>query len=114
MARPKKDPTTAKASAVLLRLTSEDKQRIEDKARKARLTTSEFIRRASLGAKITDAPKGLNGSRMDAETLAELNRWGVNLNQIAKHMNRGGDSPAALDQVLFQLYQLIETVGRKV
>lgn len=113
MARPLKDPANAKSVKVDLRLTLADKTRIEDKARKARLSTSEFIRRASLGSKITNAPKGLNASRMDAETLAELNRWGVNLNQIAKHMNRGGETPAAFDQVLFQLYQLIENVGRK-
>ena len=114
MARPKKAPDDALTERLRLRVSLDEKQRIEAKAAEAKLSVSEYVRRASLGAKISTAPRDLSATRMDAETLAELNRWGVNLNQIAKHMNRGGDSPAALDQVLFQLYQLIETVGRKV
>jgi len=113
MVKPRKDPTNAKAVRVELRLTIDEKSAIEAKAQKARLSTSEYIRRASLAGKVSDMSKDLQASRMDAETLAELARIGNNINQIAFKLNAGRGLPAGFDHLQHQLYQTLEIVGRR-
>ncbi|MEO4045347.1 plasmid mobilization relaxosome protein MobC, partial [Hoeflea sp. CAU 1731] len=52
-------------------------------------------------------------SPVDASLLTELNRVGVNLNQIARALNRGRDEdPHHLGHILHQLHTLLEKVGR--
>lgn len=113
MTRPRKDPTTAKATAVLVRLTIDEKSHLENTAKKARLSMSEYIRRVSLSGKISDKSKDLQASRMDAETLAELARIGNNINQIAFKLNAGRGLPSGFDHLQHQLYQTLEIVGRR-
>lgn len=113
MARPRKDPTEALTEWVRSRVTVEDKQRIEDNAAKAGLSVSEFVRRASLGAKFNTASKDLGASRMDVQTMAELNAIGVNINQYARAANAGRDMPQSIEHTLHLLYQTIEKVSRR-
>lgn len=69
-----------------LRISAEDKEQIEEKARKTGLTTSEYIRRCALGRKLPC----YGDTSLLKEYSMQLGKIGSNLNQIAKHLNSGG------------------------
>lgn len=113
MARPRKDPTKALTEHLPpVRVTLEDRQRIEAKALKAGLSVSDYIRRVAVTGKVA-IKNELSASRMDTETLAELNRIGNNINQIAYHLNAGNAVASNFDDLQYQLYQTLEKVGRR-
>ena len=68
-----------------LRISAEDKEQIEEKARKTGLTTSEYIRRCALGRKLPC----YGDTSLLKEYSMQLGKIGSNLNQIAKHLNSG-------------------------
>lgn len=70
-----------------LRISAEDKEQIEEKARKTGLSTSEYIRRCALGRKLPC----YGDTSLLKEYSIQLGKIGSNLNQIAKHLNGGGD-----------------------
>ena len=70
-----------------MRISAEDKELIEEKARKTGLTTSEYMRRCALGRKLPC----YGDTSLLSEYSMQLGKIGSNLNQIAKHLNGGGD-----------------------
>ena len=70
-----------------MRISVEDKELIEKKARKTGLTTSEYMRRCALGRKLPC----YGDTSLLREYSMQLGKIGSNLNQIAKHLNGGGD-----------------------
>lgn len=70
-----------------MRISAEDKELIEEKARKTGLSTSEFIRRCALGRKLPC----YGDVSLLKEYSMQLGRIGSNLNQIAKQLNGGRD-----------------------
>ena len=78
-----------KESMVLMsmRISAEDKELIEEKARKTGLSTSEYIRRCALGRKLPC----YGDTSLLKEYAMQLGKIGSNLNQIAKYLNGGGD-----------------------
>lgn len=70
-----------------MRISAEDKELIEEKARKTGLTTSEYMRRCALGRKLPC----YGDISLLSEYSMQLGKIGSNLNQIAKHLNGGGD-----------------------
>lgn len=70
-----------------MRISAEDKELIEEKARKTGLSTSEFIRRCALGRKLPC----YGDTSLLKEYAMQLGKIGSNLNQIAKYLNGGGD-----------------------
>ncbi len=70
-----------------MRISAEDKELIEEKARKTGLSTSEFIRRCALGRKLPC----YGDTSLLKEYAMQLGKIGFNLNQIAKYLNGGGD-----------------------
>ena len=70
-----------------MRISAEDKELIEEKARKTGLTTSEYMRRCALGRKLPC----YGDTGLLREYSMQLGKIGSNLNQIAKHLNGGGD-----------------------
>ena len=86
MARPRKDKLEARSAHLPpVRLTEAELVTLIELALASGLTLSEFTRQRLLSVKITPRP-GL----ADAQLLSELNRCGVNLNQIARSLNAGG------------------------
>ena len=83
MGRPTKSPQERHSETVRVPLRPADHARLQDMADKAETTITDFVRASALGQKFTviqsDAP--------DFETVEQLRRIGVNLNQIAKAMN---------------------------
>ena len=70
-----------------MRISAEDKEEIEAKARKTGLSTSEFIRRCALGRKLPC----YSDTSLLKEYAMQLGKIGSNLNQIAKYLNSGGN-----------------------
>lgn len=70
-----------------MRISAEDKELIEEKARKTGLSTSEFIRRCALGRKLPC----YSDTSLLKEYAMQLGKIGSNLNQIAKYLNSGGN-----------------------
>lgn len=67
-----------------------ERAEIERTASAYGLGLSEFFRRRALGLRL---PAGAADRQLKAETTTALLRLGVNLNQIAKHMNAGRAAP---------------------
>ena len=75
-----------------MRISKEDKALIEQKAKKAGITTSEFIRRSALGRRLPNYGDTTILQELGAESLklvGEYGKIGSNLNQIAKYVNQG-------------------------
>lgn len=85
MARPTKDESERRTSQIMLTLTLEEADRLKKRAELAREPVAVFTRRAALQSRVTVK----RGRGLDPDAFAELNRIGVNLNQIAKAANRG-------------------------
>lgn len=104
-----------------MRISKEDKALIEQKAKKAGITTSEFIRRSALGRRLPN----YGDTTILQEYSMQLGKIGSNLNQIAKHLNSGGsyysvysDVKEAVKELLnlkFKILPALEDVacGRK-
>lgn len=109
MARPKKNDAEKRlANFPAVRVTEAELFDLHSKAEAAHLTPSEFIRQRVLAGKITP-PR----TPSQASLITELNRIGVNLNQIARQVNRGRDhDPHHLDHVLLELTRILEKAAR--
>jgi hypothetical protein len=108
MARPRKDPQERRAAALPpVRLTEAELMDLAEQASASGLTLSDFVRQ-----RLTTGRVVVPAIRRDAQLLAELNRVGVNLNQIAHRLNRGQGYPADLADALTALRNVLAVVGR--
>jgi hypothetical protein len=106
MARPTKSQDERRTAQLPpLRVTEAERVHVAAQAAKAGLGVTEYQRRRILGHSVT-----AKRTAADDRLLAELNRVGVNLNQIAKTMNAGRDMPHSLTAVLDELAALRATV----
>lgn len=108
MARPKKAPQEKRSKHLpAVRMTEAELIHVADQAEMAGLSLSDFIRQRALSGKVTP-----RRSPIEASNLTELNRIGVNLNQIARAVNRGRDEdPHHIGFVLNELHQLMQKLG---
>ena len=105
MARPKKRPEELREERINPRLTTAERVLIEQNAAAYGITPSEYMRRRIMGHRMpTAAPE----QRTRAQAVAELNRLGVNLNQIARHMNAGRSVPAHLAALLTRIAETLD------
>lgn len=81
--RPKLAPQDRHSETVRIPLRPSDHVRLQSMADKAETTITDFVRAAALGQKFTV----VQSTAPDFETVEQLRRIGVNLNQIAKAMN---------------------------
>ena len=99
--RPKKAPDELASERLSgIRCTAAERAFIELQAERAGVTPAEFCRRAALGQRILAAR---TKASPDARLAAELNRIGVNLNQIAHAANVGRTLSGKLDEALSRL-----------
>ena len=77
----------------------------EDKAAAAGLTLVEYCRRAIFKSSIAPVR-----TSTDQALLVELNRVGVNLNQMARRVNAGRDLPPDFPDVLAEVREAIRKV----
>ena len=74
------------------------------RAAKASLSPSEFLRRSALSAEVVVQAEGPR----DFETVDQLRRIGVNLNQLARVANKTGYLPDGLEEALAKVDQLLD------
>lgn len=94
MARPTKPDHEKRNRQLGFFVTDIERAEIEQAAAACGLGLSEFFRRRALNVRM---PANAVVQQHKAETTTALLRLGVNLNQIAKHMNAGRAAP--LDQI---------------
>lgn len=99
--RPKKAPDELASERLSgIRCTVAERAFIDLQAERAGLSQAEFCRRAALGQRILATR---SKASPDAQLAAELNRIGVNLNQIAHAANIGRTLSGKLDEALTRL-----------
>lgn len=88
MARPEKDPNEKLSEVVRLRLTVAEHEHVRAQADAAGVTVSDYLRRRAVGYRV---PEGGGRRAGDPAIVSELNRIGVNVNQLARAVHRGSD-----------------------
>lgn len=88
-----------------LRVTSAERALIEERASKAGLTLVEYCRRAVFKSRIAPVR-----TSTEQALLVELNRVGVNLNQIARRVNAGRNLPPDFPDVLAEVREAVRKV----
>lgn len=118
MVRPVKSPAERRDARIGIRLTPAERAELELHASAYGITAAEFIRSRSLGYRL---PATRAGERELARVGTALIRLGVNLNQIAMHMNAGRGAPdylahliARIEAELDKLYDTGDHEGRPV
>ncbi len=106
MARPTKDDAAKRTERFNLRLTLAELAHVQAQATHAGIGAHEYARRRVLGHRVPPAR-----SQIDAALLTELNRIGVNLNQLAHAVNSGAVVERDASIVLAEVRGLIEQIG---
>ena len=104
MARPRLDDEERRARTVGVRVTADEAAELRERAQAARLSMGAYLRRRALGERVRMAAE----LRLGAAELRELNRIGVNLNQMARALNSRAVSSLAETQAV------VERVGELV
>ncbi len=108
MARPGKEATEARSLPFHGRLTPAEGLTVRANAAAAGLTVSEFCRRRILGITVT-AP----AARADAALIAEVNRIGVNVNQLAHAFNVDREFRGDWETIRDELAHVLEKVAAR-
>ena len=87
MARPKKQDGEKRSETARFRVTVAEREYIRAQAIAAGIPETEYLRRRTLGYAVPPARSGLS----DPALVSELNRIGVNVNQLARATHRGSD-----------------------
>lgn len=104
MARPKKPSSDKRAQWIKARVSPAEHAEILLRAAGAGVSPSEFLRRAALtGEVVMQLPR-----EGDFETVDQLRRIGVNLNQLARVANVTGYVPDGLEEALAKVDHLLD------
>ena len=87
-----------------MRVTEAEETELRERAQAARLSMGAYLRRRALGQRVRSAVE----RRLGAAEMRELNRIGVNLNQMARALNSGAVSSQAETQ------EVVERIGELV
>lgn len=90
MARPKKEKELTHTHHLHLRLTDVEYEVVSEAAKQAKLTLSEYTRRQLAGIKVTVKYEIVADVPELKKLIAEFGKIDGNLNQIARHLNQGG------------------------
>lgn len=106
--RPEKADAEARSTQIVVRLTEDERAQIEARAAASGVRVSAYVRALVL----TGAPPAPPRGATDAAAISELNRVGVNLWQIVKHLNFGGGIPADLHEAIAEVRAAVEKLAR--
>lgn len=114
MSRPEKEKELSRSRHITLRLTETQYQTINDAAKEAKLSRSDYIRQQLLKGKVIVT----YDFRVDIPELqkltSEYHNIGNNLNQIAKYFNTGGihsqEIRQRINQCISELFALRKEV----
>ena len=106
MARPRLNPAERRTRQINVRVTEAEAAALAEQAGRARLTVAAYLRRRGLRRPVRAAPE----RRLAAEDRRELNRIGVNLNQMTRLMHSGRAVHPGLREAVERVAALVETV----
>jgi hypothetical protein len=106
MARPLKQTEEKRAERFNLRFTLEEAERLKTQAATAGIPPHEYARRRVLGFQVQPPPQ-----KADAALVSELNRIGVNVNQLARAQNGGREFRGDWQDVERDLRSILEKVA---
>ena len=87
-----------------MRVTEAEAEELQERAQGARLSMGAYLRRRALGQRVRMAAE----RRLGGAELRELNRIGVNLNQMARALNSGAaPSPAETQAAVERVGELV-------
>ena len=96
---------------ICLRLSQEEKERLESSARRCGLSRTAYLRRLIMGTEVKARP-----SQEIKDLRMEIHKIGVNINQIARSVNvgiaRAEDAKRGL-YLLDQVYGLMYQIAKK-
>ena len=107
MVRPVKSEHEKRDQILRTRLTLSERGYVEEQAANAGMNMAEYLRVLVLSEEVKPRK-----SRSDANVLTELNRIGVNLNQIAHAANIGRNDEAILRYAIDELVALMSKVNK--
>lgn len=106
--RPRKqDGEKRSANLPPVRLTPDELSFIEEQAAAAGMPVSSYAREALTKRRVTQ-----RRTKAEAALLTELNRCGVNLHQLVRHLNFGGSLPNDITETLTEFRAALNAVGR--
>lgn len=106
MARPKKQKLDKRTMQLPpIRVTLSEYACVKTQADNVPMSLTAFIRDLALSKKVKPRK-----TKLESSFLVELNRIGVNLNQIAHAQNTGRDNPASLQHTLNELMALMTKI----
>ena len=108
MSRPRKPDPDRRQHRTRFRTTAEEDLSIKMNAAAAGMSVAEYCRHCALKRRITVPP-----SRVDAQVLSELNRIGVNVNQLAHAFNADREFRGAWEAVQEELIRVIDKVASR-
>lgn len=88
MPRPRKEPHEKRTQRHNVRFTAAELAHVQAQAEAAGIDVAEYLRRRALGYQV---PAGGGRGGADPAILSELNRIGVNVNQLARATHVGRD-----------------------
>ena len=106
MARPRKSPVQKRSTQRNLRFTLEEDQLLRVEAAKAGLSVSEYIRALALKHRVSVSAR----RQSDPALVSELNRIGVNVNQLARAVHAGRKFVRYWDEVGAELKDVLKQV----
>lgn len=104
--RPSKRAAEARSDHVAFRLTSEELARVQIAAERTGVSLSEYCRAAALGQRVR-----VRSVPDLSAALVSLNRVGVNLNQIARAVNRGQGLPPDWEEMMDDVKKAVERMA---
>lgn len=109
MARPKKPTSDRREQWIKARVSPAEHASILTLAARARLSPSEFLRNSALSSSAaSQIVVAEEAAGADFETIDQLRRLGVNLNQLTRVANKTGYLPDGLEEALAKVDQLLD------
>jgi hypothetical protein len=112
MPKPKKPKSLERNHIFNVRLSDDELDKMRSKAKEARLTASELVRKIVLGCPL---PKPI--CRVEFDTYRELQRIGINLNQLIKAINiaqKSGYQPSINTVEIENLHSILLSLQRSI
>jgi hypothetical protein len=107
----KRDDGGARKITHPVRFAEDEYEQLKQKAYNARVSVTEFIRRAALRRQVVEAPPP---PQINWKLYEELNAIGVNLNQIAKAVNRAVKSGQGANVDVGRLQNLVNQLNAAI
>ena len=104
MARPQKPEREKRDTWFKVRVTPAERAAIQARAQAAHLTPSDYARRMLINGRV----EVREAATLPFPAITELNRIGVNLNQMTRVANASGNIPAGLATLLERLNTLLD------